>query len=434
MPTLLVPTDSQVSQNEPREVGDSAVAVRHAFLVPRLLVPVDARLLQTEPRGVDNSVVAVRHAFLVPRLLVPADARLSQTEPRGVDDSVVAVRHAFLVPRLLVPAGARLFQTEPSGVDHSAVGVWHPPLVPRLLVPADARLSQTEPSGVSHLLNAVRQDLFKESLLDKVWAGNPVDWLISLGIHLTIVVAVSIVSLFFTPAIDLSDFENTTLVVSPSPGLPPLSGLPSVRGLPPPPPPPAAAAAHPQQRLRKPVLMLTRLIAPVAIPKSGEMSHGALEAPSIGDLGVPGGVVGGVPGGQIGGVLGGVVGGVVGGTLGGTGLGAPPPPPHPPAPAPSEPLRVGGEVRAPIAIFKPPPEYPPLALNARIEGDVTIDAVIDKNGNVSQAHVVDGPALLIAAALEAVKQWKYQPTYLNGVPWPVEMNLVVSFHLGASQE
>ena len=359
----------------------------------------------------------------MPTLLVPVDTQMSQTEPRGGDDSAVAVRHAFLVPRLLVPAGARLSQTEPSGVDDSAVAVRHALLVPRLLVPAGARLSQTEPSGVSLLLaSAVRQDLFKEALLDKVWAGKPVDWLISLGIHLTILVAVLIVPLFFTPAIDLSHFENTYLVASSSPG------LPSLRSLPPPPPPPPATAANPQQRLRKPVLMLTKLIAPVAIPKSVEMSRGAPEAPLVGNLGVPGGVVGGVPGGQIGGVLG----GVVGGTLGGTGLGPPPPPP--PRPAPSEPLRVGGEVKAPVAIFKLAPEYPALARDARIQGNVTIDAVIDKNGNVSQAHVVDGPPLLIAGALEAVKQWKFQPTYLNGVPWPLEMNLVVSFHFGVSQE
>ena len=50
----------------------------------------------------------------MPTLLVPVDTQMSQTEPRGGDDSAVAVRHAFLVPRLLVPAGAHLSQTEPT--------------------------------------------------------------------------------------------------------------------------------------------------------------------------------------------------------------------------------------------------------------------------------------------------------------------------------
>ena len=70
-----------------------------------------------------------------------------------------------------------------------------------------------------------------------------------------------------------------------------------------------------------------------------------------------------------------------------------------------------------------------LALQARIEGDVEIDAVIDKDGNVVQERAMSGPPLLVSAAIEAVKHWKYQPTYLNGAPWPIELTINVTFSL-----
>ncbi len=95
----------------------------------------------------------------------------------------------------------------------------------------------------------------------------------------------------------------------------------------------------------------------------------------------------------------------------------------------SGPLHVGGEVKPPRELYKPPPKYPLLAVQARIEGDVQIDALIDKGGNVVQARAISGPGVLIPAALEAVKHWKYQPTYLNGVPWPVELTVHVTFSL-----
>jgi protein TonB len=63
---------------------------------------------------------------------------------------------------------------------------------------------------------------------------------------------------------------------------------------------------------------------------------------------------------------------------------------------------------------------------------VIIDAVIDEHGNVVQAHAISGPPMLIAAALQAVSQWKYQPTYLNGVAVSLAMHVTVSFHLSKS--
>lgn len=93
------------------------------------------------------------------------------------------------------------------------------------------------------------------------------------------------------------------------------------------------------------------------------------------------------------------------------------------------PVRVGGRVKEPRRLYTPSPEYPILAKQARVEGTVVIEAIIDVNGNVIEAKVVSGPALLMKAALEAVKQWKFEPTYLNEQPVPVDLIVTVEFHL-----
>jgi protein TonB len=60
---------------------------------------------------------------------------------------------------------------------------------------------------------------------------------------------------------------------------------------------------------------------------------------------------------------------------------------------------------------------------------VIIDAIIDEHGNIAQMNVVSGPPLLIQAALEALRKWKYEPTYLNDEPVPVQLNVTVSFRV-----
>jgi periplasmic protein TonB len=190
----------------------------------------------------------------------------------------------------------------------------------------------------------------------------------------------------------------------------------------PPPPPPPASSVVPRAAQRKALPATAKLTMPVAIPKHIPVPSTAPESPADIVAGVAGGVAGGVPGGQIGGLLGGIA--------GGAGPEAPPPPPAvAEAVVPSGPLHVGGEVKAPRELYKPEPKYPLLALQSRIEGVVQIDALIDKDGNVVQARAISGPGLLIPAALEAVKHWKYEPTYLNGVPWPIELTVHVTFSL-----
>ena len=79
-------------------------------------------------------------------------------------------------------------------------------------------------------------------------------------------------------------------------------------------------------------------------------------------------------------------------------------------------IRVGGNVQQAKLIRQPKPVYPPLAKQARIQGVVQLSAIIGKDGTIQNLEVVSGHPLLVQAALEAVKQWVYQPTLLNGEP------------------
>jgi periplasmic protein TonB len=94
-------------------------------------------------------------------------------------------------------------------------------------------------------------------------------------------------------------------------------------------------------------------------------------------------------------------------------------------------VRAGSLLKAPRQTFNIDPEYPTLAREGRIRGVVVVDAIIDERGNVAQARVVSGHPLLIAAALRAVLQWKYEPTTLNGQPVSVELQVQVQFKLNS---
>lgn len=110
--------------------------------------------------------------------------------------------------------------------------------------------------------------------------------------------------------------------------------------------------------------------------------------------------------------------GVVGGI-------APPPPPPPPA----APLRVGGDIKEPKKLKNVPPVYPRIAQAAKVQGLVIIEAIISKEGDVKDAKVIRSVPMLDSAALEAVRQWKYTPPLLNGVPVDVVMTVTVNFNL-----
>jgi periplasmic protein TonB len=159
-------------------------------------------------------------------------------------------------------------------------------------------------------------------------------------------------------------------------------------------------------------------MAPKVIPKDIAMiKEEDLPPPSSG---VVGGVSGGVPGGSMGGVLGGIVGAVP--------TAAPPPPPPKAAPKPSR-IRVGGNVQAANLIRKVVPVYPPLAKQARIQGTVRFQAIIGKDGTIQNLQLVSGHPLLVSAAQQAVSQWVYRPTLLNGDPVEVVTTIDVNFTL-----
>ena len=94
------------------------------------------------------------------------------------------------------------------------------------------------------------------------------------------------------------------------------------------------------------------------------------------------------------------------------------------------PVRVGGNVKPPVSIKRVEPVYTEIARKARIEGIVIIEAIIDRNGNVTDARVLKPlPMGLDQAALDAVKQWKFKPGTLGNQPVPVIYNLTVNFRL-----
>ena len=73
------------------------------------------------------------------------------------------------------------------------------------------------------------------------------------------------------------------------------------------------------------------------------------------------------------------------------------------------------------------PNYPPLARQARIQGQVVLQAVISKEGTIQNLQLISGHPMLAPAAIEAVKQWRYKPYLLNGEPVEVDTQVVVNF-------
>jgi protein TonB len=232
-----------------------------------------------------------------------------------------------------------------------------------------------------------------------------VDTLISLTVNAALLIAPIFAGLYFTDSLDMKQFASTFLVAPP----------------PPPPPPPAPVATVIRAAPKRVFTDQGKLIAPTVVPKEIAMIK---EAP-IPDVDGVGGVAGGVPGGVSGGSMGGVIGGVIGGMTS-----AVPQPIAPKEKGPRAPVRVGGRVKEPRLIHRVDPVYPPLAVQTHMQGTVIVDAIIDEHGDIMEVKVVSGPPLLIQSALDAVKRWKYEPTYLNDQPVPVQLNVTVSFRLG----
>jgi protein TonB len=187
---------------------------------------------------------------------------------------------------------------------------------------------------------------------------------------------------------------------------------------PPPPPPPARRAAAPAKTEPLPA---SRAAAPVEAP-AAIVSETAIPAGED-EEGVEGGVEGGVAGGTLGGVIGGL-------------LAAPLPPPPPPSPlpapvaaAPRTPVRIGGQITAPALLYRVNPVYPEIAVHAKVTGTVILEATVDTEGRVESVRVLRSISVLNNAAIEAVKQWRYSPLVLNGIPTPFVLTVTLSFSL-----
>jgi protein TonB len=188
---------------------------------------------------------------------------------------------------------------------------------------------------------------------------------------------------------------------------------------PPPPPPPPPASPTPKTPAPRPTAPPTpgQLVAPLEAPPQVEPERFDDE----GFQGVPGGVEGGIPGG----VVGGVVGGLPEVAL----------PPPPPPPARHGPVRAGGQIKIPALLHRVEPYYPPLAVQAHLEGVVILEAIIDEGGKVSEVKVLRSSGVLLdREALAAVRQWRYSPLLLNGIRVPFILTVTLAFNLENPKE
>jgi periplasmic protein TonB len=217
----------------------------------------------------------------------------------------------------------------------------------------------------------------------------------SVAIHGVLVLAIAILPLLFYDAFPcqetLKAFFVTPLEVVPPP--------------PPPPPPPAGARAVVRPAPRAVTLEPQAFVAPIDVPTE-------IKPEETLDLGIEGGIEGGVEGGVPGGVVGGVVGGL---------------PQAPPPPARI--VRIGGQIAQPKLLRKVNPVYPELALQARATGVVVLDAEVDMRGYVRKVTLKQSAPLFDAAAIAAVKQWRYQPLLLNGEPTAFILTVTLQFNL-----
>jgi len=230
-----------------------------------------------------------------------------------------------------------------------------------------------------------------ESSLEKKRSNTSWSVIVSAIIQISALLVLILIPLIYTQA--LPKAMLSTLLVAPPPP-------------PPPPPPPVKDIIKPVARL----IQSGKLMQPRAIPKDVAVFKEAELPPDVVNNTNQTGVFGGIPGQGLMAASGPVV-------------------PPPKAAAPVR-IKQGGEVTAASIITQTRPVYPALARQARIQGTVVLHAIIDKDGQVAKLEVVSGHPLLVQSALDAVKQWRYKPTQLNGEPVEVDTTIQVTFTMG----
>jgi protein TonB len=244
--------------------------------------------------------------------------------------------------------------------------------------------------------------MFEDSLIEsggRLKTKRGATTMVSFIFQLILVGILVLIPLLFTEA--LPKQQLMTFLVAPPPP-------------PPPPPPPAAAPVKVVKQIQSD-LNNGQLRTPTKIPEKVQMiKEEEAPPPTMASGGVVGGVPGGVPGGQMGGVIGGIISST--------------PVAVPKAVTPQR-VRVSAGVQQGLLIKKVQPPYPPLARQARIQGNVVLQALISKDGSIENLRLISGHPMLAPAALEAVKQWRYKPYFLNGEPVEVETQITVIFSL-----
>src|SRR5438874_11378654 len=243
--------------------------------------------------------------------------------------------------------------------------------------------------------------MFEDSLIEsggKLKTKRGMTTFLSFSFQVGLVAVLILIPLLYTEA--LPKQQLMTFLVAPPP--------------PPPPPPPAAAVVKAVKIVQTDVVN-GALRTPTKIPQKIQMiKEEEAPPPSMAAAGVVGGVPGGIPGGQMGGVIGGIISST---------------PVAVPKVATPQRVRVSAGVTSGLKVRDVKPNYPPLARQARIQGQVVLHAVIDKDGSIKGLTLVSGHPMLAPAAIDAVKQWRYKPYLLNGEPVEVDTEVMVNFTL-----
>src|SRR5579863_10218063 len=240
--------------------------------------------------------------------------------------------------------------------------------------------------------------MFEDSLLEsggRLRTKRGMTTTISFVLQICLVGVLVLIPLLYTEA--LPKQQLMTFLVAPPP--------------PPPPPPPPAAVPQRVVKVVQTDIINGELRTPTKIPKKVEMiKEEEAPPPVMASAGVVGGVPGGVPGGQMGGVISST-------------------PVAVPKVATPQRVRVSQGVSQGLLIHRVQPMYPPLARQARIQGTVVLQAEISKDGSIENLRLISGHPMLAPSAIEAVRQWRYKPYFLNGEPVAVETQITVNFTL-----
>ena len=261
-------------------------------------------------------------------------------------------------------------------------------------------------SSLERLMTAPVQvrPMFSDSLLQYDGQKGRQTWatLGSFALQCAMLGVLLLIPLYFTQ--ELPKSQLLTFLVAPPP--------------PPPPPPAAQQVSRIMKQIESDLLSGGQLRTPTKIPTKVQMIKEEDVPPPMPSGGVVGGVPGGIPGGQLGGVIGGIV--------NATSNLAYIPKLQPVVP---QRIRISQGVTSGLLLRRVEPAYPVIAREARIQGNVVLKAIIDKEGSIQDLQLVTGHPMLVPAAIQAVKQWRYRPYLLNGQPVEVETTITVIFAL-----